>query len=158
MCHASRLVAFALAAIACISASASAQPRQASRTAPVFRHADVDAAWAAAQKSQRPVLVYVSASNCHFCKKMVSETLSHPQIQRANNRWFETAVVSNDTQPELVAKLGVKAFPTTLLVRPDGKMAARLTGYASPEKFVAKFYESEKPAARQADGGAPRRR
>lgn len=149
----SRIV-LAVVAAAALANAAAAQPRQASRTEPIFRHADVDAAWQASQKSRRPVLVYVTSSNCHYCKKMLSETLAHPQIARANNHYFETAAVSHDDHPELVERLGVKAFPTTLLVRPDGSLAARLQGYVKPEKFAEKLFAppKERQAAKKDPG------
>lgn len=110
--------------------------RQASRRLPVFSHPSVDAAWKASQVSRRPVLVFVTDANCVFCRKMVKETLSHPQIARANNFRFETAVLSNEAQPELVEKLGVKAFPTTLIVNPDGSLRARVKGFVEPARFA----------------------
>jgi len=124
------------------------QPRQ--QRTPIFRHADVDSAWAAAQESGRPVMVYVTSSNCFYCKKMVAETLSHPQIIRATNARFETALLSKDKQPELVKKLGVKAFPTTLIVNTNGSLLGRVDGFVEPAKFAARVLAGPKQARRDA--------
>lgn len=108
----------------------------------VFRHQNVDLAWQAAQKSGRPVMVFITSADCFYCKKMVAETLSHPQIARATNQRYETALLSNETQPELVEKLGVRAFPTTMIVNTDGSTLARVLGFVEPAKFAAQLLPS----------------
>ncbi|MEM6797981.1 MAG: thioredoxin family protein [Planctomycetota bacterium] len=133
-------------------------------TRPVlFRHANVDLAWQTAQQSGRPVMVFVTSGNCFYCKKMLAETLSHPQIATATNHRYETAVLSNDRQPELVERLGVKAFPTTIVVGTDGSILASVRGFVEPAKFAAQLLPPQglkQAAARpapQAGGGVSQR-
>ncbi|MEM8864360.1 MAG: thioredoxin family protein [Planctomycetota bacterium] len=136
------LLASILASMAVAPASAQLAPtaRNVSRQTPVFRHANVDLAWQAAQKTGRPVMVFVTSADCFFCKKMMSETLSNPRIAQANNRRFETTVLSKETQPELVEKLGVKAFPTTLIVNTDGTLQNQVRGFVEPAKYVQQVF------------------
>lgn len=138
---------------AAMSPEANTSP-QVNKPAPVFMYPHVDAAWQAAQKSGRPVMVFVTAADCHYCKKMYSETLSHPQIAQANNARFETAFVSKETHPDIVAKLGIRAFPTTLVVNPDGTLKDSIRGYLEPRAFAEQVYLGKKPT-RQAAAPAP---
>ncbi len=114
-------------------------PQRNQQAEPLFQHANVDLAWQSAQKSGRPVMVFITSGNCHYCKKMVAQTLSHPYIARATNQRYETAVLSNDHQPELVQRLGVKAFPTTMVVGTDGSVLAAIQGFVEPSKFAARL-------------------
>lgn len=146
------LIAFA-SGLRCAAQLPARQPPTTQMRQPlIFRHADVDAAWAAAQKSGRPLLVFVTAADCFFCKKMVRQTLSHPQIALANNQRFETTLLHQDDRPELVEQLGVKAFPTTLVVAPSGSVVDGLRGFVEPQKFAERFLidPRERQAAKQA--------
>lgn len=135
-----------------------ASPTEVGKKLPIFRHDDVDLAWQSAQKSRRPVMVFVTSKNCFYCQKMVEETFSHPQIAKANNERFETAILSRDKQPEIVKKLGIRAFPTTLLVNPDGSLQGRLEGFAEPVKFAQQFLLPPKDSVGRAPAAAARTR
>lgn len=104
--------------------------------APVFRHASVDAAWLAAQKTKRPMLLFVSSENCTYCVKMLKDTYSHPQIAAALTQSCEPVSVMREDNLALVKKLQVRAFPTTVIVGSDGKEIARVEGYQPPAKFA----------------------
>lgn len=132
-----------------------ARSTAAAKKEPVFRHPNVDAAWQAAQDSRRPVLVFVSAADCFYCRKMYKETLSRPEIARANNQRFETAFVNKEDQPEVVEKLGIKAFPTTLVVNPDGTLRTALRGFVEPKDYVDQVILGRKPTRHAARPDTP---
>ena len=102
----------------------------------IFTYSDVDRAWTAVQQSQRPLLLFVSTNHCFFCNKMESETYVHPQILASIQELFVTAKIKKEQNPELVVQLGIRAFPTTLLIAPNGNLVARIEGFADPKKFV----------------------
>ncbi|TWT75493.1 thiol:disulfide interchange protein precursor [Posidoniimonas polymericola] len=104
--------------------------------APVFRHPSVDAAWQAAQKTKRPMLLFVSSENCTYCVKMLRDTYSNPQIAAALAQSCEPVTVMREDNQALVKKLQVRAFPTTVIVGSDGKEIARVEGYQPPQKFA----------------------
>ncbi len=122
--------------------------------APPFEFANIDDAWAAAQESRDPVLMFVTSDHCYYCKKMLSETLMHPQLAPAVAQLFETTTVNANQNPELVQKLGVRAFPTTLVVSPDGRLLSKLEGFVAPQMLgehlnpvLRAYYElTERPA------------
>jgi protein disulfide-isomerase len=102
-----------------------------------FTHVDVDAAWSDVESSRRPLLLFVSMNDCKFCDKMEAETFSHPDLARSIRQLFVTAKMMKELDPELVAQLGVRAYPTTLVISPEGELIARIEGFADPKKFVA---------------------
>ncbi len=92
---------------------------------PLFQHTTYPAAWRAAQKSNRPILVYVSMPNCHFC----------PRVRNLVSSSFETVSAGRYTHAKLVEKLRVKWYPTTVLVGPNNKILDVIEGYADANQF-----------------------
>jgi thioredoxin-like negative regulator of GroEL len=119
----------------------------------LFRHASLDHAWGATQQSRRPIFVYVTSDHCYFCQKMASETWSHPQIAAGVAGYTEPVMVDASRAPEVAKKLGVRAFPTTLIISHEGKLLHRIEGFAAPRAFaeqvwpVLRLAESERQTA-----------
>ncbi|NOZ39662.1 MAG: thioredoxin family protein [Planctomycetes bacterium] len=102
---------------------------------PLFQHTTYPAAWRAAQKSNRPILVYVSMPNCHFCEKMKSQVFRLPRVRNLVSSSFETVSAGRYTHAKLVEKLRVKWYPTTVLVGPNNKILDVIEGYADANQF-----------------------
>jgi len=88
----------------------------------LFRHSTYPAAWTAAQKSNRPILVYVSMPNCPHCVKMVKKTYERPEVGNLVTSSFETVYAGRFTHAKLVQMLNVQWYPTTILVGPNNKV------------------------------------
>ena len=107
----------------------------AAKSKPLFKHTTYQDAWRAAQKSNRPILVYVSMPNCHFCEKMKEQVYQLPQVKTLVSGSFETILVDRYAHAKLVEKLQVKWYPTTVLVGPNNKILDVIEGYAEPGQF-----------------------
>lgn len=114
---------------------------------PLFRHQDVQGAWSASQSTLLPVLVYVTANSCRFCKKMHHETLSHPQIYAVVAAHTEPVSVNASVSPKLAKHLGVRSFPTTLIISPQGQLLLSMEGFVEPGEFADQVW----PVLKQAD-------
>ncbi len=106
-----------------------------SKPKPLFLHATYPNAWKAAQKSNRPILVYVSMPNCHFCEKMKEQVYHLPRVRKLVASSFETIHVDRYKHAKLVGKLQVKWYPTTVLVSPNNKILDIIEGYADAGQF-----------------------
>jgi len=95
----------------------------------VFRFASYPTAWTAAQKTNRPILVFVTSPSCPHCTRMLGETYSQASVSRFVVGSFETVFVDRMEQPALVAKLHVRMYPTTLVVAPNNKVIDVIEGY-----------------------------
>ncbi|MCA9235760.1 MAG: thioredoxin family protein [Planctomycetales bacterium] len=113
---------------------------------PLFRHATVNHAWAATQKTRRPMLVFVTSDHCIFCKKMLRETFAHPQIGRGVAGYSEPVVLDASESPELAKKLGIRAYPTTLVISYDNQLLHKVEGFVEPQEFAQRLW----PVFRQA--------
>ena len=48
---------------------------------------------------------------------------------------FVALLVKPSDKLPLLKQLGVRAFPTTAIISPDGRLLARMTGYVPPENL-----------------------
>jgi thiol-disulfide isomerase/thioredoxin len=110
---------------------------------------DFDAAVREAQASRRPILAAVTAVWCGPCRQMKELTLNDPEVARLLAENFVTLMIDGDRHPDVIARLGVAAYPTTLLLNSDGGVAQRWVGFQSAESF-----RSELRQALRSGGGA----
>lgn len=97
---------------------------------------DPSEALAAAAQSGKPIMAYVTSTNCGYCRKMEKETWSEPAIGRLVGQNFIPLKLLADDHPEAVAALKVRAFPTTVLITPQGKAFAGKPGFMEPLEVV----------------------
>ena len=102
---------------------------------PLFQHSTYPAAWKAAQQSNRPILVFVSMPNCHYCVKMKQQVYQQPHVKDLVANSFETIKADRFAHPKLISSLKVRLYPTTVLVGPNNKILDVIEGYADANKF-----------------------
>lgn len=96
-------------------------------------HRNPHQAWRTAQADGRAMLVFFTTDSCHFCDKMQRDTLTDQEVERDIERSYVAAAVNESEYPELAAELGIRAFPTTVIVQPDGTISQVIRGYAGPD-------------------------
>jgi thioredoxin-related protein len=114
-------------------ASAEETPRQ--HLDAIFQHFSYSAAWTAAQKNNRPLMLYVTTSGCPYCVKMAQSTLKNREIRSLVADSFETVYVDRIAQAKLVAKLNIRYYPTTILVSTNNQVLDVIEGYVEPMTF-----------------------
>ncbi len=90
---------------------------------------DVPAAWRTAQRLDRPMVVFVSMNNCGHCLRMARQTLRDGGVQAELSAGFVPLFIKVEDHRELIAELGVKTFPTTMVISPDSTVLDEITGY-----------------------------
>ena len=130
------VVAAPLTAPSSVGASPSSAP---ARTASAFRHATVEAAWKTASAAKRPLVVMFTSDNCPHCERMLADVYAHPSIQRFLLTNSESVLADRAANRQLVAKLGIRAFPTTLVVSGEGKIVDAVEGYLEPAAFAQRL-------------------
>lgn len=94
------------------------------------------AAFDEAQRTGRPLFVFVYADWCRWCRKFGTETLETPDIRARLERDFIPVAVDYDERRNLSRELGVRLVPTTLLLTPDGKKLMRFFGVLSAAELA----------------------
>ena len=97
---------------------------------------DVNRAVSEASSSGKPLLVSVSTDWCHYCKKMDQETLSDSGVEKHIETCFVPLKVDGDENKELAEKLGVRSFPTMVIISPKMKVLTTVKGYRTAEQLT----------------------
>jgi uncharacterized protein YyaL (SSP411 family) len=112
--------------------------RLADQTSPYLRqHADnpvdwwpwCDEAFALARETDRPVLLSVGYSSCHWCHVMAHESFEDPTVAELVNEWFVPIKVDREERPDVdavymeatQAMTGHGGWPMTVFTDPDGR-------------------------------------
>jgi uncharacterized protein YyaL (SSP411 family) len=111
---------------AATDASAGAPPAELRRGQ--LRFVDDYAQGAREAASQRkPMLVFFTASWCHFCHQMADEAFTHPQVVRLSEQ-FVCVLIDADAQAALCRQFQVTGYPTIQFVSPRGEPIGRIVG------------------------------
>lgn len=97
---------------------------------------DIDAAWHSTKTDQKLLLVYVKSDNCLYCEKMERDSYANPQVKQVIYEAYVPASLHATRQPDLTRKMGIKAFPTTVVIDSDGQLIDAVQGYVPPTKFA----------------------
>lgn len=90
-----------------------------------------------ATNSGKPLLVSVSTDWCHYCKKMDRETLSDARVAKHIGECFVPLKVDGDKNRELVRMLGVRSFPTMVILSPKMKVLGTMKGFRTANQLNA---------------------
>ena len=100
---------------------------------------DSFAAWQTAQLQNRPLLVYFTTDACLHCKKMEQYTFKDQHVKSDIQRSFVAMVVRPADQLPLLERLGVRTYPTTAVIAPNGEVLAQMSGYVRAADFRVKL-------------------
>ena len=106
----------------------------------LFSHATVEQAWTSSVKTQKPLLVMFTSDSCVYCRKMLKETYQHPAIERMLLDSTESVLAHASNYKSLVKKLGVRGYPSTLLVSPQGEVLDFMEGYVDAKAFADRVH------------------
>jgi uncharacterized protein len=77
-----------------------------------------------AHSESRPILLYLSASWCHWCHVMEEDTLSHPEVIRQVSAHFLPIRVDSDKRPDINNRYNMGGWPTVAILTPEGDVLA----------------------------------
>ncbi len=118
------------------TASAGSGSRQPIQRNSVFTHNSLESAWKTAVTRQRPLLVMFTTDGCHYCDKMLAQTYSHPMVKQMLSASTETVKVRARDYPNLVGRLSIRGYPTSILVSPEGNVLGVVKGFADAKSFT----------------------
>ncbi len=95
-------------------------------------HTSVEQAALESQRNGKKILVYVGAESCPYCRMMERDTWTDERLVKTLSAEFVLLKLSAEDDPELIDRLRVKSFPTTLFYSKERKLIARMQGYARP--------------------------
>lgn len=93
-------------------------------------------ALAKARQTGKPVLVDVYADWCGPCQKLAA-SFRDPRVSGLLQKGFVAVKVDADADAATTRKYKVSGLPTLLVLSPDGKELARVSGNRSPAELMA---------------------
>ncbi|MFW2402134.1 thioredoxin family protein, partial [Burkholderia pseudomallei] len=124
------------AAAACFAADAPHAPEHLPPGI-AWRQGDVDAAFAEAKRTNKPLFLYWGAVWCPSCNQ-VKSTIFSQQAFKSRSSFFVPVYLDGDT--ENAQKIGdrfkVRGYPTMILFRPDGTEVTRLPGEVDLDRYM----------------------
>ena len=106
-----------------------------------------DQALQKAKKEKKHLIVDFSTSWCGYCKKMAATTYQDSQVVATIEKDFVPAIVDGDsydviklkdgdiTEKGLTLQFGVRGYPTTWFLEPDGNKIAPIPGYVDAKSL-----------------------
>ncbi len=108
-------------------------------------HRDLDTAWRTTLAEDRPLLLFLTSDQCHYCVLMKHSTWQDAQIAATVNQKFVAVEVNTSRHKRLIEALGIKMLPTTLLISPDRKILDRLAGHIGPDALLDRWNQFVPP-------------
>ncbi len=110
---------------------------------------DVQTAVRESARQRKPMLVLVDARWCGACQRMLNQTFPTPAVAARISSQFIPVRVDADEQPQLVQSLKVDAMPTLLVISPERRIIARMTGFQSAAQLDGRLaaFKPAKPVA-----------
>ena len=105
-----------------------------------FRDISLNEALTAAQAEGKLVFVDCYTEWCGPCKQMAAKEFPKAEAGEYFNPKFVCIKIDMEKGdgPEIGKKYSVGAFPTFLILNPDGELRGRFVGYATMDKFITK--------------------
>jgi thioredoxin-related protein len=141
------LTAASLVGAAACSVESPASTPTASAPATLFTHRTVESAWKKAERQRRPLVIMFTSDHCPHCERMLAKTYADPEIRRLLSTHAETVLAHSKDYAELIRKLGVRGYPTTLIVAADGNIADAVEGFVEPPAFAVRLAKWVGPGA-----------
>jgi protein disulfide-isomerase len=98
-------------------------------------HHDWDSAWDASQAEGRPILIFVTKKCCFYCEKMKNNTYGNTSVVDDIQRDFVPLTIDSERYPNIVNKLNVRLFPTTVIIGSDATVIDSRAGYLGPDQM-----------------------
>lgn len=110
-----------------------------------------DAAFEEAGRTQRPILLYLSASWCHWCRVMDRDVYADSLVASLVNQRFVPIRVERDRRPDIDRRYNAGGWPSTVFLSPDGELIKSET-YVLKERLaqllleVSHYYRNNRAA------------
>ena len=82
-----------------------------------------------------PILIYATSEHCRFCRKMERETWANRGVINQVEQDFIPLRIDSKRDAGLISRLRVRAFPTTVLITPEGQVLNGAEGFLNPREL-----------------------
>lgn len=95
----------------------------------------LESGWKAARETGRPMVIFITSEHCAYCDAMKKNTLCESSVRDRLLERFIPIRLRPDSNAQVLSRVEVTAFPTTLVALPRGKVVAHRIGYQPVDQF-----------------------
>jgi thiol-disulfide isomerase/thioredoxin len=114
-------------------------PARAAETAVPFRNLAFDAAVQAATAEGKLVFIDFYTTWCEPCKRLDSQTWTDAGVGKLIGEKAVALKIDAEKESGLAKRYKIEAYPTLLLLKPDGTEVDRFVGFREAPKFIEEF-------------------
>ena len=100
---------------------------------------NLDSARTLAAQSDRLILMHFRSEACSPCVRMDREVFSDVRVASELTRYYVPVRIDVRQAPKLAQQYGVTAYPTDVIVTPEGKEIGRSVGFLPRTDYVARL-------------------
>jgi len=82
------------------------------------------------------MLLYVTADYCGYCRKMERDSWSNAGVANRVNQQFVPLKLDAEKYEQLVARLGVRGYPATIVLDAESQHVQTIEGFVGPQKLL----------------------
>ena len=98
-------------------------------------HSDLRSALQKTDNSERPLLLFVTMNNCRYCTLMKQQTYMNKKVVADVNGSFVPAKINAHRFTKLISKLGIRIYPSTIVIGPDRQVIEKIPGYVDADEL-----------------------
>lgn len=125
-----------VAVVATLGAASNAAGQQAVRW-----QTNLDAARQMAAQSNRLLLLHFWSETCEPCARMERDVFSRPEVAATLEANYVPVKINVRQFPMTAQQFGVTAWPTDLVVTPQGQVLDRNVGYQPPAAYLGRLHQ-----------------
>lgn len=102
----------------------------------IIAHADEwDFALRRAKKEDKPTILYFFTPYCFYCQTMDKEVLANKEVFAILNKNVVYLRIDVEKREDLARFYGVRGYPTTVFLQPNGQQIIQIPGYINRKDF-----------------------
>jgi thiol-disulfide isomerase/thioredoxin len=112
--------------------------------------AGYEAGYAAAAAQKKPMLLFFTASWCHYCHQLAADAFNDATVVNLSER-FVCVLVDADREPQVCAYFRVRSYPTIQFVSARGQLLNRMVGKRPGRELSRQMHAALQTFARTSD-------
>lgn len=94
-----------------------------------------------AKDRQKPMVLFLYADWCKWCKRMAGTTFEDPWVRFFKDRYVWVKI-NSDKEREYMEEFGQRGFPMTVLLTSDGDVMKKLSGFKDADALRLEFLDA----------------
>jgi thioredoxin-like negative regulator of GroEL len=107
-----------------------------------------EAGYAAAAEQKKPMLLFFTASWCHFCHQLAADAFNDATVVNLSEQ-FVCVLIDADREPEVCTYFRVRSYPTIQFVSARGQLLNRMVGKRPGRELSRQMHAALQTLARR---------